>query len=80
MIALPKCLTNRVIKNYHDEKMTKAHLGIHKIFNNISNNNQLLSLVINVQKHKKNISFPVRNVNKKNLLDGRRWERSKQIK
>lgn len=78
MIALPKCLTNRVIKNYHDEKMTEAHLGIHKIFNKIRNNQ--LSLAIYVQKHKKNISFPVRNVNKKNLLDGRRWERSKQIK
>lgn len=38
VIALPKCLTNQVITNYHDEKMTGAHLGVHKVFNKIRNN------------------------------------------
>ncbi|KAL4135091.1 hypothetical protein QTP88_006747 [Uroleucon formosanum] len=35
VLAIPEILTNEVIQNFHDNKMSGAHLGIHKVYNKI---------------------------------------------
>ncbi|KAL4084258.1 hypothetical protein QTP88_028083 [Uroleucon formosanum] len=35
VLAIPEILTNEVIKNFHDNKMSGAHLGVHKVYNKI---------------------------------------------
>ncbi|KAL4088511.1 hypothetical protein QTP88_023605 [Uroleucon formosanum] len=35
VLAIPEILTNEVIQNFHDNKMSGAHLGVHKVYNKI---------------------------------------------
>ncbi|KAL4101060.1 hypothetical protein QTP88_021080 [Uroleucon formosanum] len=35
VLAIPGILTNEVIQNFHDNKMSGAHLGVHKVYNKI---------------------------------------------
>ncbi|KAL4084232.1 hypothetical protein QTP88_028057 [Uroleucon formosanum] len=35
VLAIPEILTNDVIQNFHNNKMSGAHLGVHKVYNKI---------------------------------------------
>jgi len=35
VLAIPQILTQEVIQNFHDNKMSGAHLGVHKVYNKI---------------------------------------------